>query len=395
MSSTIWCRVSRLIHLCLAVGFLFVDLSQTKSLLKGEDSYAAAVVLPLSLAADLKWTTSQKTADELQPNLTDLLAFREMDQEPVLEKAMHVIDNLATQSTCHQAAAAQLLVTCKAAGKGFSQESARHELLERAQAVYAVRLAVCETGEGRATVPRACKPILHIPQRLGAEIDVVNGKSLASCLEALMIEHYYWTSYSNNRQDANTLCQAGSLEATRLEALYSYERLAELLPVFRDTLVSARSQWAQFLKQQQEDALHVNDLQQKNRAEFHDQHEAGLKAFRRAMAAAKGDLEDVFQVLRTSMSKAGMDASRTHEVSDHLISVDQPKTDRLQALDKVLTDFDGLRNLLAEAARTASQNNADMAAAQVRDMQNVHELAVASTEALKHISIDEIARVSI
>jgi hypothetical protein len=275
-------------------------------------------MFPLSLAADLKWATFRKTADELQPSLTDLLAYREIDQEPVLEKAMHVIDNLATQSTCHQAAAAHLLITCKAAGKGFGQESARHELLERAQSVYAVRLAVCETGEGRAAVPRACKPVLNIPQRLGGEIDVVNGKTLASCLESLMIEHYYWTSYSNSRQDANTLCQAGTLEATRLEALHSYERLAELLPVFRETLVSARSQWGNFLKQQQEDARHVNDLQQKNRAELKEQHETELGAFRQAMGAAKGGLEDVFQVLQTSVSKAGLDASRTHEVSRRL-----------------------------------------------------------------------------
>ena len=96
-----------------------------------------------------------------------------------------MVDNLASQSTCHQAAAAQLLVTCKKVGATLTKEEGKHELLERAKSVYAVRVAVCETGEGKATVPNACQPILQIPQRLDHEIDVVNSRTLAFCLGEL------------------------------------------------------------------------------------------------------------------------------------------------------------------------------------------------------------------
>ncbi|OQU97679.1 hypothetical protein CLAIMM_03573 [Cladophialophora immunda] len=297
------------------------------------------------LKADLRWPIFRKTQGDLQSSLTDLLVFREPDSDPVFEKAMRVVDNLATQSTCHQAAAAQLLLTCKTAGAGVTREQGKHELLERAQSVYAVRVAVCETGEGRAAVPSACKPILEIPQRLDHEIDVVNSRILASCLEALIAEHYYWTSYSNNRQDANTLCQATTIESTRLEALQSYRKLAQLLPELRAALGSTQSQWLTFLRQQQEEIWHMSNLRQKNQDERQALHEAELSNFRDAMNMAKEGLHDTLRA--------------------------------------VFSDFLKLRELLHEAIATTGEQHAEAAAAQMQEMNNVHELALATTKALK------------
>ncbi|KIW49119.1 hypothetical protein PV05_10828 [Exophiala xenobiotica] len=344
-------------HLIVLTCFVFINLCQTKSF----------------LGADLAWSALRRDRGNSQPDLTDLLAFRDMEQDPVFEKAMQVIDNLATQSTCHQTAAAQLLVTCKASGKSAAIASGKHELLERSKSVYAVRVAVCETAEGRAAVPAACSPVLEIPQRLQGEIDVVNSKSLAACLEALLVEHYYWTSYSNNRQDANTLCQASNLEASRLEALHSYQKLAELLPEFRQTLDSTRSEWLRFLKQQEEDARNINKLHQQNRAQLQEQHKSEMSAFHRSMAAAKEGLEDVSQLLHRSMAKTGSEVTQTHE-----------------ALAQVLSDFATLRNWLAQVAQTTSENNAAVAAIHAKDMQGVHELALATTEVLKRLQAEEV-----
>ncbi len=271
------------------------------------------VLTPL---ADLKWPGFRKAQNQPQASLTDILAYREPDEDPIFEKAMHVVDTLATQSTCHQAAAAQLLVTCKAVGANIAQDDGKHELLERAKSVYAVRVAVCETGEGRAEVPSACQPILHIPQRLDHEIDVISSKTVAPCLGALMIEHYYWTSYSNNRQDANTLCQATTLESTRLEALHSYQKLAELLPEFRAALGSTRSRWLEFLKQQQEEVEHINKLQSKNREEIHKQHKSELGAFRDVMKVAKDGLVDVSHNFQRAVASTNSDITQTREVRD-------------------------------------------------------------------------------
>ncbi len=348
----------------------------------------------LTILADLARSALRRDRGNSQPDLTDLLAFRDMEQDPVFEKAMQVIDNLATQSTCHQTAAAQLLVTCKASGKSAAIASGKHELLERSKSVYAVRVAVCETAEGRAAVPAACSPVLEIPQRLQGEIDVVNSKSLAACLEALLVEHYYWTSYSNNRQDANTLCQASNLEASRLEALHSYQKLAELLPEFRQTLDSTRSEWLRFLKQQEEDARNINKLHQQNRAQLQEQHKSEMSAFHRSMAAAKEGLEDVSQLLHRSMAKTGSEVTQTHEVSCGSCGCGQGQTtDMEQALAQVLSDFATLRNWLAQVAQTTSENNAAVAAIHAKDMQGVHELALATTEVLKRLQAEEVIQV--
>lgn len=227
---------------------------------------------------------------------------------------MQVVDALATQSTCHQAAAGQLLVTCKGVGVNMAKEDGRHELLEKAKSVYAVRVAVCETGEGRADVPSTCKPILDIPQRLEHEIDVISSRTLAPCLGALMEEHFYWTSYSNNRQDANILCQATTLESTRLEALHSYRKLAELLPEFRAALGSTRSQWLEFLKQQQEEAQHLYKAQHSNRDELRAQHKAELGSFRSVMKVAKDGFLEVSESLQRAMATMDSDVVQTREV---------------------------------------------------------------------------------
>jgi hypothetical protein len=348
----------------------------------------------LTILADLTWGALRRDRGNAQPDLTDLLAFRDMEQDPVFQKAMQVINNLATQSTCHQTAAAQLLVTCKASGRSATPASGKHELLERSKSVYAVRVAVCETGEGRAAVPATCRPVLDIPQRLHGEIDVVSSKSLAACLEALLVEHYYWTSYSNNRQDANTLCQASTLEASRLEALHSYQKLAELLPEFRQTLESTRSQWSGFVKQQEEDARNINKIQHKNQVQLQEQHKSEMSAFHRAMAAAKEGLKDVSQLFHQSMAKTGSEVIQTHEVSCGSCGCGEDQTtDMEQALAQVLSDFATLRNLLAQVAQTTSDENAVVAAVHAEDMHGVHELALATTEALKRLQADEVVQV--
>jgi hypothetical protein len=267
---------------------------------------------------DLRWTRrrdSQLDQQGLNVDLTDLLTLRDMDEDPLLEKAMHVIDSVATRSTCHQAATAQLLVTCKAVGKDIAAEEGKHELLERAKSVYAVRLSVCETGEGRAAIPTTCKPILAIPRQLDSEFEIVNSRSLPPCLEALMAEHYYWTSYSNSRQDANTLCQAVTLEASKLEALQAYQRLAELLPTFRNDLLLTRSQWLAFVKQQEQSNRELGKLQKKNQEETENQHKLEMKRFHSAMHVAKEGLADASRLMQQSMANTGSGIDQSREVS--------------------------------------------------------------------------------
>ena len=228
---------------------------------------------------------------------------------------MQVIDSITTQSTCHQAATGQLLVTCKTVGNQIDTDQGKNELLERAKSVYAVRLAVCETGEGRAAIPKTCKAILTLPRHIHGELEVVNSKSLAPCLEALMAEHYYWTSYSNSRQDATTLCQAVTLEATKLEALQSYQKLAELIPEFRNDLLASRTKWLEFMRLQEQYTHKFHELHKNGREEMSRQHKEELLGFSSAMDTAKMNLESASKAMQQSLERTASDVGRSHEVT--------------------------------------------------------------------------------
>ena len=69
--------------------------------------------------------------------------------------------------------------------------------------------------------------------------------------------------------------------------------------------------------------------------------------------------------------------------------------DKLQTLRIVLADFASLQNLLQEAATKTSEKNAEAAAAQAKELTNVHELAIAATRALENMQTDSLAQVCI
>jgi hypothetical protein len=65
----------------------------------------------------------------------------------------------------------------------------------------------------------------------------------------------------------------------------------------------------------------------------------------------------------------------------------------VQAIAQVLMDFGNLRTLLDEATVSASKTNADNAAKQAMEMQNIHELALTTSEVLRDTNVKEIMQV--
>ena len=66
-----------------------------------------------------------------------------------------------------------------------------------------------------------------------------------------------------------------------------------------------------------------------------------------------------------------------------------------QALGYVMTDFTKLKDLLNDAFQMASKNNAELTAVQTRDMNSVRDLAMATTEALRHLQSGEVVQVCV
>ena len=60
-----------------------------------------------------------------------------------------------------------------------------------------------------------------------------------------------------------------------------------------------------------------------------------------------------------------------------------------------MTDFRKLKEILNDTFQTASQNKAELIMAQARDMNNVRDLAMVTTEALQHLHSGEVMQVRV
>jgi len=242
-------------------------------------------------------------------NLTDLIRHQNLDNDIVFLKAMHVIEGLRTEPTCHQAAAAQLLMTCKAVGKDGSNKDNKDELLDRVKSIYGARVAICENAAGKAAVPIACSGVFTISSIPADHFDVVSGHELSKCLESLRAEQPFWTSYSNKMQDAGHLCRGATLETTKQEMLRTYQRLAEFLPEFTEALHQSHAQWQALLRQQQAQAQVV-----------HESHRQKMEDMMVAYSAAQQEFVGHAQSLYQSIKEAAVGATTTREVRSFLNS---------------------------------------------------------------------------
>lgn len=139
---------------------------------------------------------------------------------------MSIFQRLKT-STCGTEAAGRLFGTCKNIGNATSEDTENAYELEQVKMLYAVRMAVCETGAGGSNAPTACREAVSFSSSVDDEKTYVKhdlkiSQSLKSCIGSLQKKHSTWTSYSNNLQDATALCNAPrqDVEGRRMVSMY-------------------------------------------------------------------------------------------------------------------------------------------------------------------------------
>jgi len=153
-------------------------------------------------------------------------------QNAVFSKAAHLLESLTAAPSCTRIAAARLVTSCQSfEGKGTADQES-YEALDRIRSVYAARLAICELEGAGASVPSPCLPVTLSPPTSKNRFwflskrnvpdtgtDLVPEYLLEQCLKALESRPQWWTSYSNNRQNAMVICQASRLEVEKEELL--------------------------------------------------------------------------------------------------------------------------------------------------------------------------------
>ena len=169
------------------------------------------------------------SADIQDADFTTLIRVHSKHDPDVFDKAIGYISSLRSGPSCARFATATLLRSCQdveGAVQSTRDDTESFEVtLDQLKSTYAARLAVCELIEAGASVPSECSSLTPAgrprQERNLARILVrkttmksqdgmpnPDGATLKQCLTSLESRPQWWTSYSNNRQNAVVMCQA-------------------------------------------------------------------------------------------------------------------------------------------------------------------------------------------
>lgn len=139
------------------------------------------------------------------------------DQSRIYGQALEILHSMQASPSCHRLATSALLDSCQ------SIDGSKHDSeasLEDTRSIYAAQLAVCEIQSADSKVPASCETLTPT-RKIGLfnrlETQIVKTERLSHCLQALETRPQWWTSYSNNRQNAVVICQATRADIERGE----------------------------------------------------------------------------------------------------------------------------------------------------------------------------------
>ncbi|EAS35966.3 uncharacterized protein CIMG_01320 [Coccidioides immitis RS] len=293
---------------------------------------------------------------------------------------------MESSSSCHQRAVTDLVISCQFLEGGPNDnnwDSSFH--LDQLKSLYAARLAMCELNGAGAATPDKCVSILSLKQEDGPESysTQFHAKTrkqqpaipaqLESCLHSLESRPQWWTSYSNNRQNAAVMCQAARINVERDELLKHHKKLADITFGLGAALNQSLNDAAAEATKQRSFLNSINDLRLKI---IRDMQDADVLARNRFSAFAI-DLES--QIRRTG---AGAKESMRGILSDAGVL----SKDILLSI-KSIQDLKDSMNVYSEMLK----QNSELAAADQERQKANSEITLATRQSLDEIRNQHIA----
>ena len=126
----------------------------------------------------------------------------------VYSQALGLLSSMQSAPSCNRAATSSLLTSCHSI-EGPTNEHA----LDDVRSIYAAQLAVCELKGAGSQIPPFCSTGMPLDATEAIESSKRHENvQLKQCLKSLESRPQWWTSYSNNKQNAVVLCQAARVE---------------------------------------------------------------------------------------------------------------------------------------------------------------------------------------
>ena len=166
-------------------------------------------------------------------DLVSFLYSNSQKQSAIFTEAVELLESMKSTPSCNRVAATRLVMSCQSiGGKADNIRPEDYVDLERVRSLYAARLAICEIDGARVSIPAPCSSIAAVSwqkksmfgfsTKYTTQSDIERDfpqQVLEPCLKSLESRPQWWTSYSNNRQNAMVICQATRIEKEKEELL--------------------------------------------------------------------------------------------------------------------------------------------------------------------------------
>lgn len=307
----------------------------------------------------------------LQMNMSAFTGLQYGHAEHELIKGIRLIESTKSSSSCKKIATEQLLNSCSNLDSSLSsQEHSSGEELDKVKSQYAARMAVCELKEAE-NPPKLPRCSVLAPLGPGWPVDRAQ---LASCLRELQDSMVFWGSYTNSLQNVGYMCQVARAEIEKEELVE--QRRASLETTLMVTRVLAEFQHS-VATQNSELLTHAQKLRELHNLNVEE------------LAIVRQDTSAILHQLRQEFSH------QMENMADNAAAVVHAVTTKSSATNQeLLQHAQNVHHSLENIWQMMVKGNAEVAAHQLDDSAQSHELALAAQETLEKIVMEQVGKLS-
>ncbi|MCJ1354189.1 MAG: hypothetical protein MMC33_004176 [Icmadophila ericetorum] len=321
-------------------------------------------------------------------DLTKLIESPSASQSEVYAQAMELLESMQSAPSCNRIATSRLLKSCQLIeGPSANTEAA----IEDVRAVYAAQLAICEVRSAGAQIPTHCDLILPTDEEIQPSFrNAPAGRELAQCLQSLESRPQWWTSYSNNKQNAVVMCRAARVDIEKDDLIRTFSSFVATSSNVNDALEKAVERENRQRSQQREFAVAVDSFQKQMLEDLTRSKAEASSIFTIFAQGIQSTLESLFNKISTRLGGIDIDIATFGEVWYTDIFSQLSIIIRLQNLRKSTVDTADLAKSIGKVFESAMRGSSDLASRQTEEWERSWGLANDLQGSLQSIGDQEV-----
>ncbi|MCJ1234258.1 hypothetical protein MMC14_002217 [Varicellaria rhodocarpa] len=307
---------------------------------------------------------------------TDITSFPmkiRRDKSEMYLKAVELLESLQSAPSCTRIATSNLLNSCQS----IEVPSTDSEIMiDDIKSMYAAQLAVCELRAAKAQIPDPCNFVSSASDNGEAKInDGSRKRQLNLCIQSLEGRPQWWTSYSNNIQNAVLICRATRVDIEKDDMIKILKSMITTSIDIEEALGKSLQEASQRLNDQRGFAVAANKLQQQL---LHE------------LAQSRDDTKSLFGRLIKNAEIASQ--SMLTKVSSAITIVESEVTKLNEMLHTFSKEALGIDSSIRNIFQQILQDSTELAASQTREWEQNRGVALQLQSSLESMrSYDMVA----